>query len=86
MRDDCKATRKYLKKLSPNMAEAYIKSFNLPIINYMVMYYLYVKKVHDIILVKYELEEKNNVYISEFKAGELHRQSIEWICSELKKN
>lgn len=83
MKQDCKATRCYLKHLSPNQAEAYIKSFNLPIINYKIMYYLYVKKIPDIVQVKYKLEE-DKVFISDYKAGELHRQSIEWICSELK--
>jgi len=85
MRSDCKATRAYLKRLSPNNAEAYLKSFNLPAQNYYIMYYLYVKKIPDIVQVKYKLEE-DKVYISEFKAGELHRQSLKWICQELKKN
>ena len=49
------------------------------------MYYLYVKKIPDIVQVKYALE-KEQIYISDFKAGELHRQSIEWICQELKNN
>lgn len=85
MKQDSRVTRAYLKRLSPNQAEAYLKSFNLPIINYKVMYYLYVKKIPDIVQVKYKLEE-DKVFISFFKAGELHRQSIEWICDELKNN
>lgn len=85
MKSDCKTTRAYLKKMPPNHAEAYLKSFNLPFVHERIMYYLYVKKMHDITLVKYELEEKDHIFISEFKAGEMHRQSIEWICQELKK-
>lgn len=83
MNQDCKITRAYLKRLSPNQAEDYLRSFNLPTIWERIMYYLYVKKIPDIIQVKYKLEEEG-IFISEFKAGELHRQSIEWICSELK--
>lgn len=85
MRSDCKTTRAYLKLLCPNHAEAYIKSFNFPSPNYEIMYYLYVKKMPDIVQVKYELE-KEHIFISEYKAGELHRKSIEWICQELKNN
>lgn len=85
MKQSCKTTRCYLKKLSPNQAESYLKSFNLPDINYRIMYYLYVKKVPDIVQVKYKLESEG-IFISDFKAGDLHRQTIEWICSELKNN
>ena len=85
MRSECKATRAYLKKLSPNHADAYIKSFNLPHIYERILYYLYVKKVPDIIQVKYKLEE-DGIYLSDFKVGNMHRASIEWICSELKNN
>ena len=83
MKQDCKTTRAYLKRLSPNQAEDYLRSFNLPTTCERIMYYLYVKKIPDIVQVKYLLEE-DGIFISEFKAGELHRQSIEWICSELK--
>ena len=83
MKQSCKTTRCYLKTLSPNQAEAYLKSFNLPDVDYRLLYYLYVKKVPDIVQVKYILESEG-IFISEFKAGELHRRSIEWICSELK--
>ena len=85
MKQSCKETRLYLKQLSPNHAEMYLQSFNLPDINYRIMYYLYVKKIPDIVQVKYRLESEG-IYISEFKTEDLHRKSIEWICSELKKN
>ena len=82
MKKSSKETRLYLKRLSPNNAETYLQSFNLPDVDYRIMYYLYVKKVPDIVQVKYMLESEG-IFISEFKAGELHRRSIEWICSEL---
>ena len=83
MKAECKKTRAYLKSLPPNDAETYLKSFNLPDIHYRVMYYLYVKKIPDIVQVKYKLEEEK-IFISDFKAGDMHRQSIEWICASLK--
>lgn len=85
MKSECKTERAYLKRLPPNHADKYIKSFNLPDINYKVLYYLYVKKIPDIVQVKYKLEDEG-IFISDFKAGDLHRQSIEWICQELKNN
>ena len=85
MKKEYKRTKAYLKSLPPNDAETYLKSFNLPDIHYKVMYYLYVKKIPDIVQVKYKLEEEN-IFISDFKAGDMHRQCVDWICSELKNN
>ena len=66
MNQDCKVIRSYLKRLSPNNAEAYLSKFNLPAVNERIMYHLYVKKVPDIIQVKYRLEEEG-IFISDFK-------------------
>lgn len=85
MRNDCKTTKAYLRNMPPNHAELYLKSFNLPDINYKIMYYLYVKKIKHIFQVKNKLED-DKIFISDFKIGDLHRQSICWICQELKNN
>jgi len=78
-----KTTRAYLKRLCPNHAEMYLKSFNLPPLYEKVLYYLYVKKIPDIIQVKYKLEDEK-IFVSDYKINEIHRKSIEWICQEIK--
>ena len=50
-----------------------------------VLYYLYVKKMPDIIQVKYKLEDEK-IFVSDYKINEIHRKCIEWICQELKNN
>lgn len=77
------ATRKYLKKLSPNDAEKYINSFNLPEAHERLMYYLYVKKKNDILLAVYEME-KDKIFISEAKARRIHKECLDWITNSLK--
>lgn len=76
------ATRNYLKKLSPNDADKYIKSFNFPPAYERLLYYLYVKKKNDIIVAIYEME-KDKIFISESKARRIHRQSLDWITEKL---
>lgn len=78
------ATRKYLKRLSPNDAEKYIKSFNLPYKHERLLYYLYVKKINDITLATYELE-KDKVFISVFKSVRMHKEALTWISEDLYK-
>ena len=71
MNEAYKSTRVYLKRLSPNHAEIYIKSFNFPAQYEKVLYYLYVKKMPDIIQVKYKLEDEK-IFISDYKINEIH--------------
>lgn len=82
MKIENKATRKYLKKLSPNNAEKYIKSFNLPKTHERLMYYLYVRKIKDILLATYALEEEK-IFITESKARRLHQEAIVWIAESV---
>ena len=82
MKSECKKTRAYLKSLPPNDAETYLRSFNLPDIHYKLMYLLYVKKVPDVVQATYKLED-DKIFISIFKAGNIHRQCIEWITQKL---
>ena len=82
MNDKYKATRGMLKRMPPNDAEAYLKSFNLPDIHYKLMYLLYVKKVPDVVQATYKLED-DKIFISIFKAGNIHRRCIEWITQKL---
>ena len=83
MREEIKATKAFLKRLPPDDAELYINSFHLPDIHNKIMYYLYVKKVPDIWQVKYKLEA-DKTFISGFKAGNLHRESLDWIVKTIK--
>lgn len=83
MNEDNRGTRAYLKRLPPNDAEKYLLSFNFPDTMYKIMYYLYVKKIPDIWQVTYKLESEK-IFISGYKAGELHRQAVSWISESLK--
>lgn len=76
------ATRKYLKRLSPNDADIYIKSFNFPPAHERLLYYLYVKKKNDIVIAVFEMQ-KDNIFISESKARRIHKQSLDWITEKL---
>lgn len=83
MNHDNKATRASLKAMSPNDADKYIKSFNLPEAHERLLYYLYVKKKNDIVLAVYEME-KDKIFISEAKARRIHKECLDWITDSLK--
>ena len=84
MNERNRATRAALKRMSPNEAEEYIKSFNLPRLHERLLFYLYVNKINDISLATYELE-KDKIFISVFKSIRIHKDALSWISDEVKK-
>ena len=74
-----RATRAILKRMSPKDAQVYIESFMFPKVHERLLYYLYVKKIKDLLLATYALEEEK-IFITESKARRIHKEAIVWIA------
>lgn len=84
MNEANRGTRAYLKRLPPKEAESYINSFNLPEKHTRLLYHLYVKKLNDITLAVYAMQEDDPpIYISFFKAVRMHKEALNWMNDQL---